>query len=75
MKGFVQRVHDEVRMLAPAQSEVRVRAMENPVTSTWLGGARMAGNREVVRRIGVSKEEYAELGSGWVGRRFAAGGR
>lgn len=75
MKGFVQRVQDEVRMLAPVEYEVRVRAMEDPVTSTWLGGARMAGDREVVRKIGVSKEEYAEFGSGWVTRRFATGGR
>lgn len=75
IKGFVQRVQDEVRMLAPVEYEVRARAMEDPVTSTWLGGARMAWNREVVRKVGVSKEEYAEYGSGWVGRRFAAAGR
>jgi actin-related protein 6 len=75
MEGFVQRVQDEVRMLTPVEYEVRTRAMEDPVTSTWLGGARMARNREVVRRIGVSKEEYAEFGSGWVGRRFAGAGR
>lgn len=75
MKGFVQRIQDEVRMLAPVEYEVRVRAMEDPVTSTWLGGARMAGNREAVRMVGVSKEEYAEFGSGWVGRRFAGAGR
>jgi actin-related protein 6 len=75
MEGFVQRVQDEVRMLTPVEYEVRTRAMEDPIMSTWLGGARMAGNREVVRRIGVSKEEYAEFGSGWVGRRFAGAGR
>ena len=45
--------------------------MKDPVTSTWLGGARMAENREMVRRIAISKEEYAEFGSGWAGRRFA----
>ncbi len=75
MKGFVQRVQDEVRMLAPVEYEVRVRAMPDPVTSTWLGGAKMAGNREVIRKIGVSKEEYAEFGSQWVGRKFAGAGR
>jgi actin-related protein 6 len=75
MKGFVQRIEQEVRMLAPTEYEVNVKAMEDPVTSTWLGGARMAANREAVRRIGVSKEEYAEFGSGWVGRRFAGAGR
>lgn len=75
MKGFVQRIQQEVRMLAPTEYEVNVNAMEDPVTSTWLGGARMAANREAVRRIGVSKEEYAEFGSGWVGRRFAGAGR
>jgi actin-related protein 6 len=75
MKGFVHRIEQEVRMLAPTEYEVNVKTMDNPVTSTWLGGARMAANREVVRRIGVSKEEYAEFGSGWVGRRFAGAGR
>jgi actin-related protein 6 len=75
MKGFVHRIEQEVRMLAPTEYEVNVKTMDDPVTSTWLGGARMAANREVVRRIGVSKEEYAEFGSGWVGRRFAGAGR
>jgi actin-related protein 6 len=74
IKGFVQRVQNEIRMLAPVEYVVRVRTMEDPVTSTWLGGAQMAGNREVVRRIGVSKEEYFEHGSAWVGRKFATGG-
>jgi actin-related protein 6 len=74
IKGFVQRVQKEIRMLAPVEYVVRVRAMEDPVTSTWLGGARMAGNREVVRRIGISREEYFEHGSAWVGRRFATSG-
>jgi actin-related protein 6 len=74
MKGFMQRVQSEIRMLAPVEYVVRVRAMEDPVTSMWLGGARMARNREVVRQIGVSKEEYFEHGSAWVGRRFMTGG-
>ena len=71
--GFVRRVQNEIRTLAPVEYVVRVRVMEDPVTSTWLGGARMAGNREVVREIGVSREEYFEHGSVWVGRRFATG--
>ena len=75
MAGFVRRVQSEVRKLAPVEYVVRVRAMEDPVTSTWLGGARMAGSREAVRQIGVSREEYFEHGSGWVGRRFMTGGR
>jgi actin-related protein 6 len=74
MPGLVQRVQREVRMLAPSEFVVRVRKMEDPVTSTWLGGARMAGNREVVRRVGVSRQEYFEHGSAWVGRRFGSGG-
>ena len=72
--GFVGRVASEVRGLARSEWVVRVRKMEDPVTSTWLGGARMAGNREVVRQIGVSREEYFEHGSAWVGGRFANGG-
>lgn len=73
IRGFVLRVQKEIRMLAPVEFVVRVRAMKDPVTSTWLGGARMAGNREAVRRVGVSKEEYFEHGSTWVGRRFTTG--
>lgn len=74
MKGFVQRVQRDIRSLAPVEYVVRVRAMEDPVTSTWLGGARMAGNREVVRRTGVSREEYFEHGNAWVAKRFTTAG-
>ena len=73
MPGFVERVQSEVRSLAKDDWAVRVRSMEDPITSTWLGGARLASNREAVRTIGVSKAEYDELGSAWVGRRFARG--
>jgi actin-related protein 6 len=71
MRGFAERLRNEIRMLAPVEYEVRVAVMRDPVMSTWLGGARMAGNRESVRKIGVTKEEYAEYGSAWVGRKFA----
>ncbi len=73
MVGFVERVAAEVRGLARSEWVVRVRKMERPELSTWLGGARMAGNREVVRQWGVSREEYFEHGSAWVGRKFANG--
>ena len=73
MPGFVQRVQSDVRSLAKDDWMVRVRCMDDPTTSTWLGGARLASNREAVRRIGVSKAEYDEHGSAWVGRRFARG--
>jgi actin-related protein 6 len=75
MPGFVERLQSELRMLARADYAVRVRRMEDPITSTWLGGARMASNREVVREYGITKEEYFEHGSLWAGRKFAGLGK
>lgn len=71
LPGFVERLQSELRTLVRDDWVVRVRRMGDPVTSTWLGGARMATNREVVRKWGVTREEYMEHGSLWVGRRFA----
>ena len=71
LPGFVERLQAEIRALSPVEYVVRVRQMDDPITSTWLGGARMAGNREFVRKIGVSREEYFEHGILWVGRKLA----
>ena len=75
LPGFVERVQRELRMLAPVEYLVRVRAMKDPITSTWLGGVKMAQNKEMMARIGVSKEEYAEQGSALIARKLSMAGK
>lgn len=43
----------------------------SPVYSTWLGGSRLANNREELSKVAITRQEYQEYGSGWAGRRFA----
>jgi len=76
MPGFVERIEAELRMRVKTEWAVCVRKMEDPITSTWLGGARMSSRSpEVVREYGVTREEYLEHGIAWVARRFAYGDR
>lgn len=73
--GLVQRLETELRSRIKTDWQVRVRTMEDPVTSTWLGGARMASKfPSIVREYGVTREEYLEHGSAWIARRFLNGG-
>lgn len=70
--GFVERLQDELRMKARVEWPVRVRKVEEPVTSTWLGGARMSmHHRDTLKKVAVTKEQYAEYGSAWLVRHFA----
>lgn len=72
--GFVDRVQAELRTRVNDDWAVRARKMDNPVTSSWLGGARMASrNRDVVQEFGVTREEYLEHGSAWMARKFLTG--
>ncbi|KAI1619829.1 actin-domain-containing protein [Exophiala viscosa] len=69
--GFVERIEAELRTRVKAEWIVRVRKMEDSITSTWLGGARMASRSpEIVREYGITREEYLEHGSAWAARRF-----
>ncbi|OAL38768.1 hypothetical protein AYO20_01974 [Fonsecaea nubica] len=73
--GFAERLEAELRMRVKTEWQVRVRKMADPITSTWLGGARLAcGFPGIVREYGVTREEYLEHGSAWVARRFVSGG-
>ncbi|OQV06385.1 hypothetical protein CLAIMM_10956 [Cladophialophora immunda] len=73
--GFLERLEAELRMRVKTEWMVRVRKMADPITSTWLGGARLAsGFPGIVREYGVTREEYLEHGSAWVARRFVSGG-
>lgn len=70
--GLVERLQSDLRARVKAEWVVRVRKMDDPITSTWLGGARLAsGNRSVVREYAVTRAEYEEHGQVWAARKFA----
>lgn len=72
--GFVDRVQDDLRSRVKSEWAVRVRKLNDPITSSWLGGARLASrHRDVVKQYGVTREEYLEHGSAWVARKFLLG--
>lgn len=69
--GFVERLESDLRTKVRAEWLVRVRRMQNPVTSTWLGGARLAvDHRGNLEKYAVTKEQYMEYGSAWTARHF-----
>lgn len=75
ISGFVDRIQAELRTRVKTEWMVRVRKMQDPITSTWLGGARLASRFPgIVREYGVTREEYLEHGSAWTARRFVSGG-
>ncbi|KAJ5920599.1 hypothetical protein N7516_011457 [Penicillium verrucosum] len=69
--GFMERLETELRQIASAECVVRVRRAKDPVHSTWLGGTRLAANREELSKVSITRQEYQEYGSGWAVRRFA----
>ncbi|KAJ5935636.1 Actin-like protein arp6 [Penicillium verhagenii] len=69
--GFMERLETDLRPIASAECVVRVRRAQDPIYSTWLGGSRLANNREELSKVAITREEYQEYGSGWAGRRFA----
>ncbi|KAF2084819.1 actin-related protein-like protein 6 [Saccharata proteae CBS 121410] len=71
--NLTERLAAELRMLAPAEFPVRVARPEDPVKYAWLGGARLAGDREKMKEVVVTKQEYDEFGGTRVARKFATG--
>ncbi|KAJ5142969.1 uncharacterized protein N7515_001756 [Penicillium bovifimosum] len=69
--GFMERLETELRQIASAECVVRVRRAKDPIYSTWLGGTRLATNREELRKVSITRQEYQEHGSGWAIRRFS----
>jgi len=67
--GFQQRLETEVRRLAPAEMEVRVRDVEDPLTAAWKGGASLASDSDF-KSMCVSKEEYMDSGYQACTRKF-----
>ena len=46
----------------------------SPIKSTWLGGARLAGNKVALKELLITRQEYQEYGGAWLLKRFAPGG-
>jgi len=59
--GFKERLHNEVRKLAPGDMEVVIREVDNPVDYAWRGGASLAKDIEFGGMC-VTKQEYMENG-------------
>lgn len=71
LPGFVERLETELRQIASAECVVRVRRSKDPIRSTWLGASRFATNQEEFQEIAVTRQQYLEHGSAWVGKRFS----
>lgn len=56
-----ERVENEVRMLAPAQCEVRVTRATNPVTDAWRGGSLLSKDPQFSSKF-VNRKEYDDSG-------------
>ncbi|KAG5302045.1 actin-like protein arp6 [Histoplasma ohiense] len=69
--GFMERLGTELRRLASAECVVRVKRPDDPIRSTWLGGSRFANNKEMLKGVAITRQQYHEYGSAWVGRRFS----
>ncbi|KLJ06545.1 actin-like protein arp6 [Blastomyces silverae] len=69
--GFMERLETELRKLASAECVVRVKRPDDPIRSTWLGGSRFASNREALKEVAITRQQYQEYGSAWAGRRFS----
>lgn len=71
--GFVERTESELRTRVKTDWPVRVKSMESPEKSTWLGGSRFAKHhRDVVQTYAITREQYMEHGSAWTAHKFSA---
>jgi actin-related protein 6 len=71
IKGFMERLEDEMRALVPAQYLLSITRADDPIKHTWLGAARFASQPELLREVLVDKAEYEERGSTWLVKRFS----
>jgi len=61
LKGFGDRLVTEVRRLAPKDTKIKVRAPQERVYTTWLGGSILA-SLAAFKSVCVSKQKYREEG-------------
>ncbi|KZF22792.1 actin family protein [Xylona heveae TC161] len=73
IRGFVERLEHDIRALAPSKYPTRVVKSADPIKSTWTGGARLATNRDALKHLVVTRQEYQEHGSGWLAKKFGLG--
>ncbi|KAK3171984.1 hypothetical protein OEA41_004068 [Lepraria neglecta] len=71
IEGFMTRLETEIRQLAPAECVVRIARASDPIKSPWLGGAHLAANRTALKAVQITRQEYQEHGSGWLGKVFS----
>ncbi|KAH8690945.1 actin family protein [Talaromyces proteolyticus] len=71
LPGFMERLETELRQIATAECVVRVRRPNDPIRSTWRGASRLATNREALKSVSITRQEYLEHGSAWAGRKFS----
>ncbi|KAL2832402.1 actin family [Aspergillus cavernicola] len=71
LPGFMERLETELRQNASAECVVRVRRPKDPIRFAWLGASRLATNKEELRKVAITRQEYQEYGSAWTGRKFS----
>jgi actin-related protein 6 len=69
--GFMQRIQSELRALVPAEYPLNIARAEDPIKQTWLGGASVASQPELLKELLVTKAEYDERGSTWLVKKFS----
>ncbi|KAF2663693.1 Actin/actin-like protein [Microthyrium microscopicum] len=76
LPGFLERLRVELRQLVPSDMKITISGPEEPVKSTWLGGAYMASDEALLTKHLVTKKEYEEHGSNsnWLANRFRGTG-
>ncbi|KAF2097699.1 actin-like protein [Rhizodiscina lignyota] len=76
LKGLRERLEAEIRQNTPSDFPVRVALHPEAEKATWLGGARMANNEDLMKRLCVTRQEYLEHGHTlmhtWTNRQFQA---
>jgi centractin len=61
IRGFGDRLLQEIKVLAPKDNKVRIAAPQERLYSTWIGGSILA-SLETFRRMWISKKEYQAEG-------------
>ncbi|ESO03690.1 hypothetical protein HELRODRAFT_185626 [Helobdella robusta] len=61
-KGFGDRLLNEMRLLAPKSTKIRISAPQERLFSTWIGGSILA-SLDTFKKIWVSKKEYENDGA------------
>jgi actin-related protein 6 len=71
ISGFMERLRIELRALVPAEYPLNVVQADDPIKHTWLGGANVASQPELLKELLVTKAEYDERGSTWLVKKFS----